>query len=320
MPSPYGPMHVIVNPRAGRNAVKRSWPQVRAVLEEAEIDHTVTITDGPGRASEAARHAIADGRRYVVVVGGDGTIHEVVNGLMGPEGPLDPETVLGLVPAGSGSDFARTFGIADDPVNAARALTVEGLWGKLDLGRVWFRAADGSEDVRWFCNVAEAGIGARVVSTAARMPRFLGGLAYRLAAFGAIARYEPQAAEISMTGVRARGRLGEVAQIHHEGAVTMVVVANCQFFGGGLRVAPRAIPSDAMLDVLIGQGTKSEAIRALRKMPSGGHVPDKTILEYLASDLKLDGPEPLSLEADGEYLGTTPARFEVVPAQISLKI
>lgn len=313
-------MHVIVNPHAGRNAVKRAWPAVRAVLEEAEIDHTVTITQRAGEATDAARRAIDDGRRYVVVVGGDGTVHEAVNGLMGADGPLDPETILGLVPAGSGCDFAKTFGITNDPVPAAQALITEGIWGKLDLGRVRFRAPDGSEAVRWFCNVAEAGIGASVVVSAARMPRLLGGLAYRLAAFGAVARYKPQSANISMNGMRARGRQGDMGPIEHEATVTMVVVANCQFFGGGLRVAPRAIPSDAMLDVLIGEGSKGDAIRALRKMPTGTHVPDKTILEYLASHIEIDGPEPIPIEADGEPLGTTPARFEVVPAQISLKI
>lgn len=320
MASPYGPMHVIVNPRAGRGAVKRAWPGVRAILSDAEIDHTVTMTERPGHAREAATQALADGRRYVVAVGGDGTIHEIVNGLMGPDGPRDPDAVLGLVPAGSGSDFARTFGISDDATQAARALTTEGIWGKLDLGRVWFRGADGREDVRWFCNVAEAGIGARVVVSAARMPRILGGLSYRLAALGAIARYRPQEAAISMVARNARGRATDLGPVEHAGPVTMVVVANGQFFGGGLRVAPRAIPSDALLDILIGHGTKGEAVRALRKMPNGAHVPDKTIAEYLASTISIDGTEPISVEADGEALGTTPARFDVVPALLSLKI
>jgi diacylglycerol kinase (ATP) len=313
-------MHVIVNPRAGRGAVKRTWPVVRAVLEDAEIDHTVTLTAGAGDATEAARRALTDGRRYVVVVGGDGTIHEVVNGLMDADGPRDPDAILGLVPAGSGSDFARTFGISEDPQQAARALTTEGTWGKLDLGRVWFRDAEGREAVRWFCNVAEAGIGAQVVVTAAKLPRVLRGMAYRLAAFGAITRYRPQEATVSFVGARARGRPDEPAPMEHTGTVTMVVVANGQFFGGGLRVAPRAIPSDAMLDLLIGEGTKGDALRALRKMPSGSHVPDRTIREFLASAITVDGPGPLAIEADGEPLGTTPARFDVVPDLLTLKI
>lgn len=320
MPSSYGPLHIIVNPRAGRGARSRAWPTVRAVLDEAGEDYTVTMTERPGHAREAATAALADGRRYVVAVGGDGTVHEVVNGLMDDRGPRDPDAVLGIVPAGSGCDFAKTFGISDDPQQSARALVHDGIWGKLDLGRVTYRTADGGDASRWFCNVAEAGIGARVVTSAARYPRLLGGLAYRLASLTAIARYTPQAATVGMVGMRARARAGEPTQISHDATVTMVVVANCQFFGGGLRVAPRAIPSDAMFDVLIGEGTKAEAVRALRKMPHGTHVPDKTIAEYLASSVTIDGPEALQVEADGEPLGTTPARFEVIPALLNLKI
>lgn len=313
-------MHVIVDPRAGHGAVKRTWPVVRSLLEEAAIDHTVTITTQRGDAEQAAERAIDEGRRYVVVVGGDGTIHDAINGLMDAEGARDPDVILGLVPAGSGSDFARTFGISDDAEQAGRALLVEGTWGKLDLGRVWFRGEDGQEEVRWFCNVAEAGMGAQAVASAARMPRILRGLTSRLAASAAIARYQPHPATITLTGAPARGRPGEATEITHTGPITMLVVANGQFFAGGLRVAPRAIPSDAMLDVLIGEGTKREALRALRKMPTGGHVPDKTIREYLANVISLDATEPLAVEADGKPLGTTPARFDVVQTSVTLKI
>lgn len=124
-----------------------------------------------------------------------------------------------------------------------------------------------------------------------------------------------------MFGRKARGvRVGTpLGDVSYDGTVTMVVVANCQFFGGGLKVAPRAIPSDGMLDVLIGAGTKGDAVRALRKMPNGAHVPSETIAEYLAERVSIT-TDGLAIEADGEPLGVTPASFDVVREVLPLQI
>src|SRR2546422_1492491 len=126
-------MAVIVNPRAGRGAVARGWPAARAVLEETGESYDVTVTERPGHATEAARAAIDSGGRYVVAVGGDGTVHEVVQGMMTAEGPRGEDLVLGVVAAGSGSDFVKTFGLPADPAGAARHLLGDTLWGRLDL-------------------------------------------------------------------------------------------------------------------------------------------------------------------------------------------
>jgi diacylglycerol kinase family enzyme len=154
------------------------------------------------------------------------------------------------------------------------------------------------------------------------MPRWLGGRAYRLAALRALIGYRPQAAHLEFNGRKGRGVRPDtpLEPGTHTGTVTMVVIANCQFYGGGLRVAPRAIPSDGMLDLLVGEGTKREALRALQKMPMGAHVPSKQFAEYLVDRVTLDGPEPLLIEADGEPLGTTPATFDLVKGAIRLKV
>jgi diacylglycerol kinase (ATP) len=321
MTSPYGPLTLIVNPRAGKGAVERSLPAVREVVESFEMEYRVVETEGPGHAVELARRAILDGGRFVAAMGGDGTVHEVVNGMMGEDGPLDTEAVLAVIPSGTGCDFVRTFGMSQVPEEAAKHLEGKAKWGLLDIGRVRYVGPDGARTSRWFVNVAEAGIGAAVVERAARMKR-VGAASYRLAALRAVLSYKPQAATIGMHGRKARGLRPDapLEDSTQASRVTMAVIANCQFFGGGLRVAPRAIPSDAMLDVLIGEGSKLDAIRALQKMPSGTHVPDKTIREYLADRVTLDGPEPLMIEADGEVLGMTPATFDLVPNAITLKI
>jgi len=315
-------MRMIVNPQAGRGAIARALPRIKEVVEQEELEYEIVETSTPGHAQELARAAVQSGIMFVVAVGGDGTVHEVVNGLMGDDGPLAPDVVLGVVPSGSGSDFIKTFGLPTVPEEAARNLAGKNVWGALDIPRIRYRGKDGREEVRWFVNIAEAGIGAHVVVSAAKMPRRLGGLTYRLAALRAIIAYKPQIAHLEFNGRKGRGVRPDTALEagKHAGTITMVVVANGQFYGGGLRVAPRAIPSDGMLDVLVGEGTKREALRALRKMPMGEHVPSKIFSEYLVDTLTMDGPEPMLLEADGEPLGTTPAHFDLVRAAIRLKV
>jgi YegS/Rv2252/BmrU family lipid kinase len=315
-------MRLIVNPRAGRGVVERALPRVLEILGAEGLAHTVALTSGPSEATELARAAIHDGVRFIVAMGGDGTVHEVVNGMMADDGPSDPEAVLGVVPSGSGCDLARTFGIRQDPVEAARGLAGKTVWGKLDIGRVRYRTAEGSDARRWFVNIAEAGIGAAVVEAAAKMPRWLGGRAYRLAALKGILGFRPQEASLLMNGRKARGTRLDTPfeETTYGGTVTMIVVANCQFFGGGLRVAPRAIPSDGAFDIVVGEGTKMEALTALRKMPLGTHVPAPTMMEFLADRVELNGTEPMRIEADGELLGSTPATFDLVRAAIPLKV
>jgi len=313
---------MIVNPKAGRGEIGRALPRIIAAVEAEELEYQIVQTDEPGHAEQLARDAVTSGCTFVVAVGGDGTVHEVVNGLMGADGPLFPDVVLGVVPSGSGSDFVKTFGLPLVPEEAARNLAGKNVWGALDIARVRYRTSDGKEATRWFANIAEAGIGAHVVVAAAKMPRWLGGRAYRLAALRALVGYKPQPAHLEFNGRKGRGVRPDtpLESMKHAGTVTMVVIANCQFYGGGLRVAPRAIPSDGLLDVLVGEGTKREALRALQKMPMGAHVPSKQFAEYLVDSISLDGPEPLLIEADGEPLGTTPAYFDLVKGAIRLKV
>lgn len=321
MSGPFGALHAIVNPRAGRGTVLRVWPSIVGALEAKGLAVVTTLTERRGHAIDLARRAVASGARYLAAVGGDGTINEVVNGMMGDDGAVASDLVLALVPSGTGCDTVRTFGLPQDPVRAADHLLGETVWGRLDVGRVRATGSDGTPVTRWFLNIAEAGIGADVVVAAASMPSWVGARAYRLAALKGIMTFRPRAATLRMNGRPAKKRVGTpLAPTTHDGTITMAVFANGQFFGGGLRVTPRAIPSDAMLDVLVGEGTKWDALRALRAMPGGTHVPHETLTEYLADHIEIDGPTPLNIEADGEPIGTTPAVIDLVPAAITLKI
>ena len=196
---------MIVNPQAGRGAIGRALPRIKDVVEREELEYEIVETTTPGHAQDLARAAVESGCTFVVAVGGDGTVHEVVNGLMGEEGPIAPDVVLGVVPSGSGSDFIKTFGLPTVPEEAARNLAGKNMWGALDIARVRFRGDNGKEKMRWFANIAEAGIGAHVVVSASKMPRWLGGRAYRLAALRAVMGYRPQPAHLEFNRRKGRG-------------------------------------------------------------------------------------------------------------------
>jgi diacylglycerol kinase (ATP) len=153
---------IIANARAGVRRLGRA----ERVLREHGIEHRIVRTTGPGHAVEAARDALRDGARYLVAAGGDGTVHEVANAIL-TDGAAD--VVLGVLPLGSGCDFVRTFGIPRDAGKAALRLAA-GAVRVIDVGKVTF----GTGAIRYFVNIAEAGLGGAVVARAARLPGVLG--------------------------------------------------------------------------------------------------------------------------------------------------
>jgi diacylglycerol kinase (ATP) len=124
--SPFGPLVLIANPRAGRGRVDAALPKVERVLRDEGLDYRIVRTTHPGHATEAARHALRSGERFLVAAGGDGTVHEVVNGMIQNGLPLAPDAVLGVVAAGSGCDFVRTFGLPGAAVDAGHRAHVDG--------------------------------------------------------------------------------------------------------------------------------------------------------------------------------------------------
>lgn len=188
MTSPFGPLVVIANPRAGRGKVGAHLVEIERILADAGLSYRIVRTTHPGHATEAARDALDRGERYLVAAGGDGTVHEVLNGMIAGDRPVAGDAVLGVVAAGSGCDFARSFGLPGDAVEAARHLAGDGV-RLIDVAKVTFRPGPGpgsgagvgsgegsrpAEVTRYFANIAEAGLGGAVVDRTLRLPGFLG--------------------------------------------------------------------------------------------------------------------------------------------------
>lgn len=309
MPNAFGKMLLIANPAAGRGK-DPILPQLVDALRDRDLEHEVVETRGPGHAIRLAREAVTErDLRMVVAVGGDGTIHEVVNGLVDAKAgrPHREDAVLGIVPGGSGSDFCRTFGLPRDPVRLAKHLDGDTLF-PVDAGRITYMGRDGTETTRVFANIAEIGFGADVTDRSNGLPRQLGGTRYVIGTLFSLRRLKPTNARVTIDHT-------EVAE-----PMSWIIVANGQFFGGNTKIAPRALPDDQSFNVQVWRGGRRELFEPLTKARTGEHLTSPNVREYQSAVVEIDSDEPMLIEADGEVLGTTPARLDLLPKALNLKI
>lgn len=287
--------------------IGKELPAVERNLSEMGLPHRVAWAEDPGGAERVAREALLSGDRFLVAVGGDRVVHQVANGMLEHGRPLDPEAVLGVVAAGAQCDFIKTFGLPADTPRACRHLQGDRVF-PIDAGTVVATASSGEEVRRQFVNMAEVGLGAAVVRRTERLPAGLG-RARRFLGFW-----------LALTVFRATDVLLSGDRRTWEGRVHGVLVANCQYQGGGMRISPKSWPDDGYLDVLVMKGPKSDSFTILSKTYLGEHLPHPNIVEYRSRTLRVEASRPLWIHGDGEVLGKTPAAFEVLPKAIRLKI
>jgi diacylglycerol kinase (ATP) len=304
--SPFGSLVIIANPQSGRGKAAAQLSEIERILRSAGLDYRIVQTTRPGHATEVARAALAAGERYLVAVGGDGTIHEVVNGMLEDDRPIAEDAVLGVVPAGSGCDFVKSFGLPGDAVRAARRLS-GGDVRPIDVGKVTFNIGTG-ETTRYFLNIAEVGLGGSVVDRAARLTRWPGPARYFIGFWLTLPRFRAATVRLEADGQAFQSRAHNV------------VVANCRYYGGGMHISPKSAPEDGVLDVLVMAGPKSDAFVLLPKVYRGRHLPHRNIVEMRVSRVRVEADAPLAIEADGEILGTAPATFEIIQTPIRVKV
>ena len=269
------------------------------------LEGDALISERRGHLGELAREAAVGGARLLVVVGGDGSLHEVVNGLAG----LTETPELALIPRGTGGDFVRTFGIPGD-VTAAARIALTGEMQAIDLGRVTYRSWDGHEASALFANVASAGMSGAIAQRANRTSKALGAKAsYLWATFAVFAGWSAVETSVAVDGETRSGRMFDV------------VVANGRFFGGGMKMCPDALPADGLLDVVtIGDVTKRDLVLTMPKIYRGTHLPHPKAEALRGRVVTVETDEPVPVELDGEQPGTTPARFEVLPGALRLRV
>jgi YegS/Rv2252/BmrU family lipid kinase len=255
---------------------------------------------------ELAERAARNGADLVVAVGGDGTLNEAVNGLVRAGAAAE----LATIPLGTGMDFGRTYGIPsafDDAVRVA----VRGTARTIDVGRVAYRTWGGDEAERYVANVGSVGMSAAVAQRANGMSKRLGGKA---TFFYALVRVF-----LEWKNTTVSVQLGDGTR--REALMHDVIVANGQWHGGAMWLAPDARPDDGLFDVvLIGDVTKRDFVSTAPKIYKGTYLAHPKVELLRASTVFVDAPERLPIELDGEQVGTTPARFEVVPGAVRVRV
>jgi diacylglycerol kinase (ATP) len=281
-------VHVVGN-RADPVAAR----QLAALTEAREVTATQPTTAATAAAITAA--VLHDGARRVVVVGGDGMVHAAVNALA-PLAASGAEVSLGIVPLGTGNDFARALGIPLDDTPAACAIAI-GAAAEVDLLHC---------DHGWVASVATCGFPARVNERANRMRWPKGSTKYTLATLLEMPRLRPDHLRITVDD-----------HPPLSGDYTIVAVANTGWFGGGMHIAPAAQPSDALADLVLTEALgRGELLRYLPRVFSGGHGTHPRTSFCTASAVHLDGSPDVQLWGDGEPLGPLPVTLRAVPAAL----
>ncbi len=264
-------------------------------------------TTRPQEATEIAQQAVRESRPVVVAVGGDGTLNEVVNGFFRNGAPIPTATKLAMVPLGTGGDFRRTLRIPIDPRQAVEVLR-SGFVRRLDAGCVTLQAADGSTVIRHFINIADAGLGGDVVNSMGNGTKRFGSAAYTLAGLRALIAFKNKPMTVVIDGTS-----------HQLPKAQQVVVANCQFFGGGMKMAPSASPTDGVFDVvLVKDAGKIETMRGMNDIRSGKHLDqaNRNIELLYGKRISVESPQRVRVDIDGEAVGFLPALFEIQPGAI----
>lgn len=290
---------VVLNPVAGGGKTLAVLPRVRAALESLGKPYHVHLTTRAGDGADSASRLAREGASLVIAVGGDGTIHEVANGLF-QSGTRVP---MGIVPAGNGSDFARTIG-ASAAVEKAVIAACTRPARAIDLGRATF--ADGS--AHYFINVAGLGFDALVAERAHRT-KFLPGanLPYLAAALQTLISFKNIETVVEFDGETIKTK------------AVFVQIANGKYMGGGYKIAPTADIEDGLLDLaLVGDLSKFDLLRTLPSVYSGKHVNHPKFRLIRAREIRVETASPALVQLDGELLGMSPVTFSVVPSALML--
>jgi len=299
-----------VNLNAAGGTARKVWATLESHMHQMFGAFEVAITATPEEIEPLLISAHSRGLTRVIGVGGDGTNYTLINALinMVENIPAARTVAYGMIPVGTGRDWARATGIPLDPIQAVDYLAAAKPIAT-DVGVVQYTAVDGSTQRRHFLNIGSAGLSADVVrrvnNTKNRRP-----WTFLLASLGAIAAYHVREMRVSVDG-----------ELIYEGKLLLAVAANGTTFGHGMKVAPHASPHDGQLDVLLmGDCGRISAMRILNQVYSAAHLSNPNIRTARGRELRITSQIPLDLELDGEYFSGTDMLYTIRPGLLPLLV
>jgi diacylglycerol kinase (ATP) len=298
----------IINPAAGGGRARRTWPRVAQAIRGAGIEVTEHFTTQRGDAAEIARTTILHNAGEVLAVGGDGTINEIVNGLLDCGHSQRRECVLSLMPLGSGSDFARNLGVRS--MQQALQALVDTRIESIDVGAISLASARMPQRV--FINSADFGLGASVAGRVNRSSKRLGGsVTYFTAALREILSFRPHAIRVAVEGT-----------IVHDGPTLMALIVNGRCYGGGMVAAPTASVTDGLLDLVILKPTSKLSLMfsLLPRVYRGAHVGHPAVIAAQGKHIEVQSNHSIPIALDGEVESADSARISILPGALRVRV
>jgi len=297
----------IVNPNAGNGKGEKDRDRISEILNRNNIRFEMRSTGRKGQATEFTRDLIAGGYRKIISIGGDGTLHEVINGIFTQDHCAPRDITLGIIPVGTGNDWGRMFGIPLVYEGAVQVIR-EGKQMLHDIGVIDY--FNGEEKTKtYFINIAGLGFEAVVVKKTNRQKDK--GMSNKAIYFynllSSLISYRNTPVKITIDG---RTSTAKVFSIN---------VGNGRYCGGGMRQTPDAIPDDGLFDItVIKEMGRIEIIKSLQLLYDGTIMSHPKVDGYRSTNLKVTSESPLYIEADGESLGHTPVEFSIIPAAVNI--
>jgi YegS/Rv2252/BmrU family lipid kinase len=284
---------IIINPAAGNGQSKNYISSIKEKFEESNIDYQIKISNRVGNVTELAMNGVRDGFNEIVAVGGDGTVIELLNGIVGTD------TKLGIIPAGTGNDFVRSIGIKYDFLEALDVV-INGNYNLIDVGEV---------NDKYFLNVVSFGIDGEVVKTMEKIKNVVTGpAAYYVSSIKAIATYKPVKISITIDG------------IEYNRKAYLVAIGNGKYFGGGMKITPSANVSSGDFEIcLINNLPRINLMRLLSKASTGKHIDQKGVEIFRGKEITIRAiTDHIAVNADGNLIGPAPAK--IIISKNKLKI
>ena len=296
---------VIVNPNAGAGKCWQDWPEIEMLLNSYGFGYRCEFTLRRLHAMVLTRKLINEGYRKIIVVGGDGTLNEVINGIFVQKSVETSRIILGMIPVGTGNDWGRMFGISPDYEDALKTILASNLFIQ-DAGRVVFQNNQRTLH-RYFVNIAGLGFDALVAKKTNRLKDNgkSNPLIYKYNIFTSLFNFKSPKAIIEVDGKTVTNNVFSVS------------VGICKYNGGGMMPLPFALADDGLFDLMvIKKIARWDVIRSLKRLYDGSIVHHPKVETYQGKNIRISSNTQIFLETDGESLGHTPMVFDIIPRSI----
>lgn len=287
----------IINPKAGKGKTLNIIPEIKEIFKDSDEKFIIEITKRSGHATELVREYVTKENYRVYAVGGDGTLNEVVNGM------INNESCIGVIPSGSGNDFFKSIYFEKKISSNILRDTIKGETKLIDLGKM---------DDRYFLNISSVGIDAEVVDNAKKLKRYgfiSGKMAYIISAVMTILKYKCKDIQLIIDGT-------EIILNS-----TLLALANGRYYGGGMKVAPQADIQDGLLDIcVINKLSRLKMLILFPKLIRGKHNEIKEVTFYKGKKIIVNSKEEIAINIDGEIIKRKSVNFELFPQSIKFII